>query len=113
MALPQGGFTLGRRPLGETLGRLAPCLGPPNGLPHGGPLGVTLLFYFFINFFLILAPFLDIRCIVFYEKNPEYKLYSGIVRFLLHSLGVNLIRRDKKMRFSYFSYILTLISYMY
>jgi hypothetical protein len=68
MALPQGGSTLGRRPLGETLGQLAPCLGPPNGLPHGGPLGVTLLFYLFINSFLILLPFLDIRCIIFCEK---------------------------------------------
>jgi hypothetical protein len=78
MALPQGGSTLGCRPLEETLGRLAPCLGLPNGLPHGGPLGVTLLFYFFINFFLILPPFLDIRCIVFYGKFPNISYIVGL-----------------------------------
>jgi hypothetical protein len=49
----------------------------------------------------------------FLWKNLEYKVYDGIVRFFLHNLRVNLIRRDKIMIFPFFSSILTLTSYLY
>jgi hypothetical protein len=49
----------------------------------------------------------------FLWKNPKYKVYGKIVEYFLHNLGVNLIRKDKILRFPYFSYIPTSITYMY
>jgi hypothetical protein len=63
--------------------------------------------------FFLLPLFLEIRCIVFCEKNLEYKVYGEIVGFFLYNLEVNMIRRDKISIFSYFTTILTSITYLY
>jgi hypothetical protein len=46
-------------------------------------------------------------------KKSEYKMYERILELFLDNLGVNLIRREKILRFPYFSFVLTSITYLY